>query len=67
MNVFDAGHRLQAPAFEALLDDALDYLLQRLEVIEGRALPSTKSSLALLAANGRHHLAALQRVTTMRG
>ena len=44
MNLFDAGHCLRAQAFEALLDGALDFLLRRFEIIEGRVVPATKIS-----------------------
>jgi hypothetical protein len=67
MNAFDAGHSPWAQASEASPDGALDFLLRRLEVIEGYVVPVTKSSLVLLAANDRHRLAALHRVTAMKG
>jgi hypothetical protein len=67
MNAFDARHSFRAQTFKALLDSALDFLLRSLEIIEGRAVPVTKSAFVQIAANDCHRLAALQSVTTMIG
>ena len=42
MNAFDAGDRLHAQSFEALPDGALNLLLRRFKVVEGRPKRSQK-------------------------
>jgi hypothetical protein len=59
MDTLDASHCLGAQAFESLIDGAFDFLFRSFQVVESRALAVAKGSLALLAADDRHHLAAL--------
>jgi hypothetical protein len=59
MDAFNAGNRLRAQSFESLLNDALDFLLRRLEVIEGCAVTVAESHAMLFAADDIDHLFAL--------
>jgi hypothetical protein len=67
MHAFDASNRLWAQPFKALLNGALDFLLWRLEIVEGRPEAVAKSFLALLAANDKDGLTAPQCVATVKG
>ena len=62
MNALDPRDRFEAQAFESLLDGALDFLLRRLEVIEGRAVAVAECS---PAADHRDSLTAPDRIATM--
>src|SRR5262245_66445763 len=55
MNAFDAGDRLRAQSFKALLDGALDFLFRSLKVVEGRAIAVTESPPTLPTTEEQDH------------
>jgi hypothetical protein len=67
MNAFDAGDRLRAQSFEALLDGALNLLFRRFKVVEGRSKAVAECLPALPAANDKDGLTAPQRVAAVIG
>jgi hypothetical protein len=67
MNAFDAGHRLRAQSFEALLDGALNLLFRRFKVVEGRPEAVAACLPALPAANDKDGLAAPKSVAAVIG
>jgi hypothetical protein len=67
MNAFDAGNRLRAQSFEALLNGALNLLFRRFKVVEGCSKAVTECLPALPAANEKEVLAAPQRVAAVIG
>src|SRR5215213_6957721 len=50
MNTLNPGNGLRAQAFETLMEGSLDFLLRRLEVVEGRPIAVAESSPTLAAA-----------------
>jgi hypothetical protein len=67
MNAFDAGNRLRAQSFDALLDGALNVLFRRFKVMEGRSKTVAECLQALTAANDKDDLASPQRVAAVIG
>jgi hypothetical protein len=65
MNAFDAGHDLQAPSFEVLLDGALNLLFRRFKVVEGRSKAVAESLPALPALIDKDGLAAPKSVAAV--
>src|SRR5262249_57546630 len=58
MNAFDAGNRLRAQSFEALLNGALNLLFRRFKVVEGRSKAHAECLPPLPAANAKAHMTA---------
>src|SRR5262245_6305065 len=67
MNAFDAGDRLRAQSFEALLDSALNLLFRRFKVVEGRPKAVAECLPALPAANDKDSLTAPKSVAAVIG
>jgi hypothetical protein len=67
MDALNPSDRFWTQPFEPLKERALDFLLRRLEVVEGRAIPIAESFPALPTAQDKDGLAAPQGVTAVIG